>query len=60
MQVKGVFTPLVLLHFLTLSTSKILVLNQLMTNAPHHIETSQSICNANQLTGFYVTENIGR
>ena len=21
---------------------------------PHHIETSQLICNANQLTGFYI------
>ena len=25
---------------------------QLTTNAPHHIETSQMICSANQLTGF--------
>ena len=25
-----------------------------MTNVPHHIETSQMICNANQLTGFYM------
>ena len=27
---------------------------------PHHIETSQLICNANQLAGFYMMENIGR
>ena len=26
----------------------------------HHIETSQMICNANQLSGFHVMENIGR
>ena len=25
-----------------------------MTNVPHHIETSQLICIANQLTGFYM------
>ena len=33
--------------------------NPLRTNVPHHIETSQLICNANQLTGFYMRENIG-
>ena len=26
----------------------------------HHIETSQLICRANQLTGFYMMGNIGR
>ena len=29
-----------------------------MTNVPHHIETSQLTCIANQLTGFYMIENI--
>ena len=28
--------------------------NPLTTNVPHHIETSQLICNANHLTGFYI------
>ena len=27
------------------------------TNVPHHIETSQLICNANQLIGFYIMWN---
>ena len=35
-------------------------LNSLTTNGFHHIETSQLICNANQMTGFYVMGNIGR
>ena len=30
------------------------VINPLMTNAAHHIETNQLICSANQLTGFYM------
>ena len=34
--------------------------NPLTTNVPHHIETSQLICNPDQLTGFYVMGNIGR
>ena len=34
--------------------------NPLPTNVPHHIETSQLICNANQLTSFYMMGNIGR
>ena len=37
-----------------------MTLNLLTTNVPHHIETSQLICNANQLTGFYMMGNIGR
>ena len=37
-----------------------LPLNPLTTNASHHIETSQLICIANQLTGFYIMGNIGR
>ena len=28
-------------------------INRLITNVPHDIATSQLICNANQLTGFY-------
>ena len=35
------------------------IFNPLMTNVPHHIETSQLICIANQLTGFYRMGNIG-
>ena len=34
--------------------------NPLMTIVPHPIETSQLTCNADQLTGFYMMENIGR
>ena len=29
-------------------------LNPLKTYVPYHIETSQLICSANQLTGFYM------
>ena len=35
-------------------------INPLTTNVPHRIETSQLICIANQLTGFYMMGNIGR
>ena len=35
-------------------------LNPLTTSVPHHIETSQMICRADQLNGFYVMGNIGR
>ena len=31
----------------------------LTINVPHHIETSQLICIADQLTGFYMMRNIG-
>ena len=34
--------------------------NPLTTNVPCHIETSKLICNASQLTGFYIIGNIGR
>ena len=34
--------------------------NTLETNVPYHIETSQLICNANELTGFYMMGKIGR
>ena len=30
-----------------------------MTNVPYHMETSQLICIGNQLTGFYMMEEIG-
>ena len=36
------------------------LLERLTTHNPHYIETSQLICNANQLTGFYMMGNIGR
>ena len=35
-------------------------ISPLTTNVPHHKETSQSIYNANQLTGFYMMGNIVR
>ena len=35
------------------------ILDTLATSAPHHIETSQLICSANRLTGFYMMENTG-
>ena len=34
--------------------------NQLTTNPPHHIETSQLICSANQLTGVCMVGNSSR
>ena len=34
--------------------------NLLTTNVPHSLETSQLICNAIQLTGFYMMGDIGR
>ena len=34
-------------------------INPLTTNVTHHIGTSKLIYNANQLTGFYMTRNIG-
>ena len=43
-----------------LQNAKLWNINPLTTNVPHHIETSQLICSANQLTGFYMMENIGR
>ena len=35
-------------------------INLLTTNILHYIETSQLICIANQLNGFYMMVNIGR
>ena len=37
-----------------------LIFNPLITNVPQHIETSQLICTANQLTGFYMKGNNDR
>ena len=34
------------------------IVNPLTTNVPHHIETSQLICSANQLTGFCMRETL--
>ena len=42
----------VLIFFLFVSFN--IVFNPLTTTVPHHIENSQSICAANQLTGFYM------
>ena len=38
----------------------VLSINPLTTSVPHHIETSQLIYDANQLTGFHMMWNIGR
>ena len=35
------------------------MVNPFTTKVPHHIETSQLIYDTNQLTGFYMTGNIG-
>ena len=35
-------------------------INPLTTSVPHHTETSQLICTANQLIGVYMMGNIGR
>ena len=40
--------------------NQFLLFNPLTTNVPHHIEISQLTCITNQLTGFYMMENIGR
>ena len=37
----------------------IVMLNPLRTIVPHHVETSQLVCIANQLTGFYMMRNVG-
>ena len=43
-----------------LFVSFIIVFNSSSTNFPHHIETSQLICIADQLTGLSMRGNIGR
>ena len=35
-------------------------INPFTSNISHHIETSQFICNGNELTGFYMMGNVGR
>ena len=40
-------------------TDLMLLFNPLTTNVPLHLETSLLICNANQLTGFYMMGYIG-
>ena len=35
------------------------LLNPVTMSVPHHIETSQLICRANQLARFYIMGNIG-
>ena len=47
----------ILSFFILLSRASLF--NPLTTNVPHHIETSQLICIANQLTGFYIMGIIG-
>ena len=42
------------------SIKRFLGLKPLTANVLHHIETSQLIWIANQLTGFYMMGNIGR
>ena len=36
------------------------LIDSLTTSVPYHLETSQLICNANQLTDFYMMDNIRR
>ena len=43
----------------TLNKDRNCLVNSLTTYVPHHIETSQLICNANHLTGFYMMGIIG-
>ena len=46
-------------HHIGLDSSTKQCINSLTTNVSHQIETSQLICHANQLTGFYIMRNIG-
>ena len=39
---------------------ELVMVNPFTTNIPHHIETSQLICSADQLTGFYMMGNTVR
>ena len=43
-----------------ISSCRLGVFNPLTITAPHHTETSQLICTANQLTGFYMMGSTGR
>ena len=53
-----IFDFFVIFYFAYLTKERIF--NPLTTNIPHYIEASQLICNANQLTGFYMMGSIGR
>ena len=44
--------------FVLFPTTILRKINPLTTNVPDHIQTSQLICRANQLTGFYMIRNI--
>ena len=46
--------------FLALNHSDLDSFKSLTANVPHHIEASQLICIAVQLTGFHMMGNIGR
>ena len=43
----------------SLNENESLTVNPLTTSVPHHKETSQLICRANQLIGFYIMGNTG-
>ena len=43
-----------------LRTEEVKQINPLTTSVPHHTDTCQLICIANQLNGFYMIGNIGR
>ena len=47
-------------EIIAISSLKKTGFNRLTTNVPDHIETSQLICNANQLTGYYMIGNTVR
>ena len=51
---------MLILHVISSASNYDLLLNPLTTSVSHHIQNSQLICITNQLTGFYMMENIGR
>ena len=51
---------MLILHVISSAPNYDLLLNPLTTSVSHHIQNSQLICITNQLTGFYMMENIGR
>ena len=58
-------TSITAIHFFYLSLfhgalEAVHYVNLLTTNVPHHTETNQLICIANQLTGSYMMGSIGR
>ena len=54
------FSQIDVIHLFSLFTFWELLPFGIMTNVCHHLETSQLICSANQLTGFYMMGNTGR